>query len=88
MNPIRFVSVTVIFDESGKMIPKIIHWDESHDYKIENIRRIQPAASLKNGIDGDRYTVYIKGRETFLYFSHSMNTSNLNSGRWYVKLKQ
>lgn len=78
------VAVDVHVDTTGDLTPKAITWvndDESiTQYNIDKITEKIKAANLKVGGCGWRYTVYINGRETYLYF-------DLITNNWFVQGK-
>ena len=63
-----FVQVLVLFDEAGTMTPKSIRWEDGRVFSIDRILDIRPAASLKAGGQGIRYTCRILGKQTYLFF--------------------
>ena len=63
-----FVQVLVLFDEAGTMTPKSIRWEDGRVFSIDRILDIRPAASLKPGGRGIRYTCRILGKVTYLFF--------------------
>lgn len=87
----EYVPVTVYFDHDGIMHPRAIEWGEDGtQYKISRVKDIRPAASMKVGGGGDRYTVVINGHETYLFFERATDTSGHNPviGRWFVERKK
>ncbi len=42
---------------------------------------------MRFGGQGDRYTIVIGGRESYLYFERSPGLTGLNLGRWFVERK-
>jgi hypothetical protein len=82
-----YVAVTAHFDESGSMIPDDITWDDGSIYHIDKVTDIRQARAAKAGSGGDRYTVVIKGRESYLFFERSASFSGNNIGRWFVERK-
>ena len=53
----------------------------------KKILDVRPAAALKAGGQGDRYTVQINGHQSYLFFERSPNISGINLGRWFVERK-
>ena len=81
-----YVDVIVYHKKNGTTIPRAIVWEDGVRYIIDRVTGMQPAASLKAGGQGDRYTVLINGRETYLFFEHSTCMS-ADTGRWFVEKK-
>lgn len=63
-----YVRVTVEFSKEGKMLPKSLKWEDETVFEIDKVVDVQRAASLKGGGIGMRYTIRIKGKETFLWY--------------------
>jgi hypothetical protein len=40
---------------------------------------------LKAGGQGDRYTVQIGGKQSYLFFEHNTDVSARDIGRWFVE---
>ena len=74
----KYVPVVVRFDPEGTMRPLEIEFDEQHKYPVDKVLDVRRAACQSAGGVGDRYTVRIRGKETYLW---------LERGRWFVVLK-
>lgn len=87
MNEVKvYVSVEVIFDSDGTMMPTDLTFD-GRRYEIDKVLDVRPAAALKAGGQGDRYTVRIKGQQSYLFFERATIASNGVIGRWFVERK-
>lgn len=75
----KYVAVVVHFDTGGKLRPLEIEFDEEHKYPVDKVLDVCRAACQSVGGVGDRYTVRIQGKETYLW---------LERGRWFVAAKQ
>lgn len=75
----KYVEVVAQFDVDGTIIPRVIQWDDGTKYEIDRIVDIRPAASLKAGGTGIRYTCRIHGREKYLW---------LEETKWFVEAKE
>ena len=62
----------------GSMRPKYMIWENGLSYPIDRVLHITPAASLKVGGRGIRYTVVIANKERYLFYE---------DGRWFVEAK-
>lgn len=80
-----YVAVKADFREDGVMLPREITWEDGRRYKIDRVADIRQAAALKAGGQGDRYTVVIKGRQSYLFFERSTALTGNNIGRWFVE---
>lgn len=75
----RYVEVIVKYSPDGEIAPLAIYWPENRElYEIDKILDVRPAASLKAGGAGIRYTCRIKGNETYIWLEES---------RWFVEEK-
>ena len=86
--PKVYVPVNVAFDEDGNIMPTEITWEDGTRYRIDRVTKIRQAAAMRCGGQGDRYTVMINGRESYLYFERSTSLTGPNLGRWFVERKQ
>lgn len=73
----KFVPVLVHFDEEGKMRPVMIEFDEGRRYEVQRVLEVRRAAAAVGGV-GDRYTIRVNGRDSYLWFE---------KGRWFVAAK-
>lgn len=72
-----YVGVLTEFDENGKKIPMKIYFNNTV-YNIDRVLDMKKSVSLKVGGIGERYTIRICGKETFLFFEN---------GKWFVEEK-
>lgn len=80
-----YVRVDVAFDEDGNMRPSALTWEDGTRYEIDRIIDRQAAAAQKAGGCGDRYTIRVGGKETYLFFEHSPSPYTSRPGRWFVE---
>lgn len=73
-----FVAVTVRVDVSGKMRPMSLVWEDDTVYNIDRVTDVRRMASTKVGGIGERYTVCINGKQSYLYYE---------APRWFVEAK-
>lgn len=86
--PIKvYVAVKADFSEDGTMLPREITWEDGTVFVIDRVTDIRQAAAMKAGGQGDRYTVTIKGQQSYLFFERSPNLTGNNIGRWFVERK-
>lgn len=74
-----YVSVNLDVDEEGAIRPRLIRWRNGRIFEIERIKFKCRAASDKVGGGGIRYTVIIRGKESFLF---------QEGGKWFVEAKE
>ena len=79
----KYVSVTVRFDEEGKIRPLEIEFDEGQKFKVDKVLNVCRAACQSAGGVGDRYTVQIGGKETYLWFEDRGKEK-----KWFVAAKR
>lgn len=80
-----YVAVKAEFNEEGIMLPRELTWEDGTRYKIDRVLDIRQAAAMKAGGQGDRYTVRIKGKHSYLFFERSTNQTGNTLGRWFVE---
>ena len=80
-----YVPVVVRFNEDGMMLPRIITWEDGKRYKIDRVSDIRPAPAMRAGGQGDRYTIWINGRQSYLFFERFATELGCNLGRWFVE---
>ena len=82
-----YVAVKADFREDGIMIPREITWEDGEKFEIDRVLDIRQAAAMKAGGQGDRYTVRIRGKQSYLFFERSTNQIGNHIGRWFVERK-
>ncbi len=73
-----YVTVVASFDPDGHIRPSRVIWEDGQIFQIDSIFDVRPAASLKAGGSGIRYTCGIRGRISYLF---------LEGTRWFVEAK-
>jgi len=74
-----YVSVNLDVDEEGVFHPRLIRWENGLVFQIEEILYKCRASSNKVGGGGIRYTVQIRGRESYLF---------QEGNKWFVEAKE
>lgn len=77
-----YVDVTEVRLKDGRLIPISLVWEDNETYEIDKIIDIRPAATLKAGGTGIRYTVRIQNKITFMYLEEDCDIT-----RWFVEKK-
>ena len=72
----EYISVLVLMDKSGKLIPKQIIWENDKKYDIDKVIDVRMAASLKAGGVGVRFRVMVNGQIRDLF---------LDDYRWFIE---
>ena len=80
-----YVRVKVDFSEQGQMKPLVIIWEDGTSYEIDRVTDIRPAPAMKAGGQGDRYTVWINGKQSYLFFERCATVMGCILGRWFVE---
>ena len=83
-----YVAVKADFAADGTMFPRIITWEDGEKYEIDRILDIRQAAAMKAGGQGDRYTIMVRGQQSYLFFERSTNMTGNNIGRWFVERRK
>lgn len=86
--PKVYVSVRAEFDEDGIMLPRELTWEDGAKFEIDRVLDIRQAPALKAGGQGDRYTIMVKGQQSYLFFERSANLTGNVIGRWFVERKK
>ena len=86
--PKVYVAVKADFSEEGIMLPREITWEDGKKFEIDRIIDIRQAPALKAGGQGDRYTIMVRGNQSYLFFERSTNLTGNVIGRWFVERKQ
>ena len=86
-SPKVYVAVKTDFTENGIMLPREITWEDGEKYTVDRVLDIRQAAAMKAGGQGDRYTIMVRGCQSYLFFERSANLTGNNIGRWFVERK-
>lgn len=88
MNSIKvYVAVNADFNEDGILMPRRLTWEDGSKYEIDKVSDIRQAAAMKAGGQGDRYTIRVNGKDTYLFFERNASRSGNIIGRWFVERK-
>ena len=68
--------------KDGKIIPLSFIWEDGNRYEVDRILDVRPAASLKAGGAGLRYTVRVRYKETFMFLEEDGDVS-----KWFMERK-
>lgn len=74
-----YVSVNVDIDKEGCIYPRFIRWQDDLIFQIDQVLYKCRAASKKVGGGGIRYTVMIRGKESYLFHE---------GDKWFVEAKE
>ena len=77
-----YVEVNADFKTDGTLYPRSFVWEDGRRYEVDRIIDVRPAASLKAGGAGLRYTVRIRSKETFLFLEEERGFD-----RWFMERK-
>ena len=80
-----YVPVEVAFTATGEMRPRTMTWEDGRKFDIDRVFDIKPSFAMKAGSSGDRYTVEIRNKRTFLFFEHNPKCGQLTLGRWFIE---
>ena len=80
-----YVPVEVRFNAEGQMLPHYLIWEDGKKYKIDKVTDIRQAAAMRAGGQGDRYTIYVQGKQSYLFFERSTDLTGSYIGRWFVE---
>jgi len=77
-----YVDVSEVRKKDGNLIPLSFVWEDGATYEIDRVTDVRPAASLKAGGAGLRYTVRVRNRETFMFLEEDHGID-----RWFMEKK-
>ncbi len=73
-----YVDVVLKNDKKGFIKPLQITWEDGSIFEVDSVKQVCRAASTRVGGCGNRYTVIVEGKETYLF--HEDN-------KWFVEGK-
>ena len=76
-----YVSVNLDVDEEGAIQPRLIRWKDGLIFQIDQILYKCRATSKKVGGGGIRYTVMIRGKESFLFHEAASRMTGLSDDK-------
>ena len=85
MNIKVYVDVTARFNSEGVLIPLSLTWEDGEEFEIDRVTDIRQAAAMKAGGQGDRYTIWVRGKQSYLFFERNRSLAGNNLGRWFVE---
>ena len=85
MNVKVYVAVKAYFREDGTLIPFELTWEDGQTYAIDKVTDIRQAAAMRAGGQGDRYTIIVNGKQSYLFFERTPNQTGNMIGRWFVE---
>jgi hypothetical protein len=77
-----YVEVNVDYMPDGEILPRSFVWEDGSRYSVDKVLDIRPAASLKAGGVGLRYTVRIRAKDVFMFLEEDHGV-----GRWFMERK-
>ena len=80
-----YVAVKVDFRDDGVMLPREITWEDGTKFEVDRVLDIRQAPAMKAGGQGDRYTIKIRGQQSYLFFERNTHKYGNNIGRWFVE---
>ncbi|MGJ4850591.1 hypothetical protein ACH6CV_10105 [Bacillota bacterium Meth-B3] len=87
-NPTKvYVQVSADFGADGRMLPRSLVWEDGTRYNIDQVLACKPAAAMRAGGQGERFTIRVDGHEKYLFFERSTELSGPNIGKWFVERK-
>ena len=78
-----YVEVNADHMADGRIFPCSFLWEDGQRYEIDSVISVCPAASLKGGGAGMRYTVRIQGRVRFMFLEEDNGIS-----RWFMERRE
>ena len=72
-----YIKVLAEFDETGKILPKELHWEDGRHFEVDRVNEMRMCSSTKAGGQGMRYACMIMGRLIYLFRDRN---------RWFMEL--
>ncbi len=80
-----YIKVYAVFDADGQMLPRSFTWIDGEKHVIERVLDCKPAAAMRAGGQGERFTVLVNGRESYLFFERNPKPKGQMLGKWFVE---
>ena len=77
-----YVEVNADHKRDGTIFPRSFVWEDGNRYEIDRVTDIRPAASLKAGGMGLRFTVRVCRKEVFMFLEEDHGAD-----RWFMERK-
>lgn len=77
-----YVEVNVDHKADGSIFPRSFIWENGNRYSVDKVIDVRPAASLKAGGAGLRYTVCSCNKEVFMFLEEDHGVD-----RWFMERK-
>ena len=77
-----YVEVNVDHLPDGTILPRSLVWEDGRRYEVGKVLDVRPAASLKAGGAGLRYTVRVREKEVFMFLEDDHGVD-----RWFMERK-
>jgi len=77
-----YVEVNEDRKSDGTVLPRSFVWEDGRRYTVDKITDVRPAASLKAGGAGLRYTVLVRQKEVFMFLEEDHEVY-----RWFMERK-
>ena len=74
-----YIGVLAVTQPDGSIVPLRLIWPDGRNWEIDRVLDVRPAASLKAGGAGIRYTCRIRNHQTYLFQEEN---------KWFVEAKQ
>ena len=77
-----YVDVNEMRLKDGRLVPLSFVWEDGNSYSIDRVIEMRPAASLKAGGAGLRYTVRIRGQDRYMFLEEECGIY-----KWFMERK-
>lgn len=72
-----YITVNAIFSPEGHVTPISFMWEDERQYEVDRVLDCQRVASLRAGGVGLRYTVMVRGKQTYMWLE--------DGDRWFME---
>ena len=77
-----YVEVNLDHKSDGRLMPRSFVWEDEQRYAVDRVIDMRPAASLKAGGAGLRYTVEVNNRTVYIFLEEDHGCN-----RWFMERK-
>jgi len=80
-----YVEVIAEITAEGVLTPRRVRWEDGRLFDIDKVLEIKPGVARRAGGNGDRFTVEIGGKRTYLFLERLLGAPPGSAGRFFVE---
>ena len=78
-----YVDVNADHMADGTILPRTFVWEDGRRFEVDSVQDVRPAASLRAGGVGLRYTVLVRNKPTYMFLEEDNGVA-----RWFMERKE